>query len=146
MSDTIISQITFANGHAYDVLAINDDGSLIPLQGQNRKHIDCQFSLDKYNSIDQELVIEGNLDSLKITKTITADGGTAQTEEWTRYNFNLVSLFGRVPVEIVAASDTAPAQYEDRVTLDLAQLTYLEVLQKSQQAMIDLITLSVLEG
>ena len=145
MSETMKNQLIFANGHAYDLLAVTDDGSTRRIQGQNRKCIDAQFSADQFDAIRGEIAVAGNLDSLTIMRDVTPEGGQTVHSEWVHTNYSIVQQIGIDSVELAPATDTKPAVMETQVLLMLAQLTYLEVQQAAQQAQIDTLVLATLE-
>nr|DAP11062.1 MAG TPA: hypothetical protein [Caudoviricetes sp.] len=145
MSDTIKKQIIFANGHAYDLLAVNDDGISRQLQGHIRSCIDAQFPVDQFDAIRAEIAIAGNLDSLTITRDVTPEGGETMHSEWAHTNYNIVQHVGINTVELAPATDTTQPVTESRVSLMLAQLTFLEVQQAAQQSQIDALVLATLE-
>ncbi len=137
MPDTIKNQIIFKNGHAYDLLAITDDSITRRIQGQDRKCIDAQFALDQFDVVKAEAYLAGNLDTLTISRDVTHDDGTITHTEWVHTNFNIVQHIGIDSVPLFGGDDTTPPTAENRVSLLLAQLTYLEVQTAQQAAALD---------
>ncbi|MGX8702082.1 hypothetical protein [Caproiciproducens sp.] len=100
-----------------------------------------------YIQIAKDVITLDALDALTANSANTAkltliDGD----KQYVHDNYSIRAELAVKTVEITPATDSAPAVTEDRLCVTLAQLTYLEVTQAAQQAMIDLLTLRALEG
>jgi len=106
-------------------------------QGAQRKAIEIQIAKDviTFGALD---ALTGN--SANTAKLTLIDGD----KQYVHDNYSIRAELAVKAVEITPATDTAPAVTEDRLCVTLAQLTYIEVQQAAQQAMIDTLTLAAL--
>ena len=128
-----VTQLKFKNGHTYPVISVIADEGRPNIQGQYRKCIDVQFPLDQFDAVKTDALIDGNLDNV----TVTEDGTDVKTgkpyhKEWIYNHFNIIQHIGIDSYTIGAETDTSPEVTENRTSLLLAQLTYLEVQQAEQ--------------
>nr|DAQ35652.1 MAG TPA: hypothetical protein [Caudoviricetes sp.] len=132
-----MSTIKFANGTELPIitaLAVNTYA-----QGAQRKAIEIQMAKDTITFDALDALTSNSANTVKLT---LIDGD----KQYVHDNYSIRSELAVKAVEITPATDTAPAVTEDRLCVTLAQLTYIETTQTSQQAMIDLLTLRALEG
>ncbi len=130
-------QVRFQNGTTLDVLVVS--GKSVYIQGANRDALEIQLAMGS--------VTIGALDMLtanssKTSKLTLIDGD----QQYVHDNYVIRAELAIKPIVTMPATGTDPEITENRLCVTLAQLTYLEVTQKSQQSMIDLLTLSELEG
>jgi hypothetical protein len=148
---TVVSQLRFKNGHAFTIISVNSDG-LRFIQGLNRQVIDAQFDSVIYDSIRGEIEIPGNTDELTIIQDTTNDDAvtavpatdttpaieavpaTVTHREFSHNDYSIVQHLGIDLYTVSAATNTSAEVGEYRTSLLLAQLTYLEVLQRQQAA------------
>lgn len=142
---SMVNKFKFANGDTYPLIsAVQDPPQQI--LGMRRPVRDHQFNVSDYDAIKASLAVPNSLGTITLIKEETDADGKVTVTEYPYTNYSIVQAFG---VQLISVSDgddqTAPSA-ETRLVLTLAQLTYLEVTQAAQQAMIDLLTLRALEG
>lgn len=142
MSKTI-SKMQFADGKSITLISVNDTDRQV-IQGQLRRVIDAQFSLDDYAAVESEIKLTGNTDTIMLIEETVDDAGNVigTPQQFTHTNFSIVQRLAKQSYMISAATDTTPEVDELRTSVLLGQLTYLEVQQKAQQAQIDALVLA----
>lgn len=140
-----ISKMQFADGKIITLISVNDTDKQV-IQGQLRRVIDAQFSIDDYAAVNAEIKVAGNTDTIIIIEEAVDDVGNVigTPQQFTHTNFSIVQRMAKQKYMVSAATDTTPEVDELRTSVLLGQLTYLEVNQKVQQAQIDALTLAQL--
>lgn len=130
-----MSTIKFANGTELSIITAIAVNTYV--QGAQRKAIEIQIAKDAiaFDALDALTVNSANT-----TKLTLVDGD----KQYVHDNYSIRTELAVKTVEITPATDTTPAATEDRLCVTLAQLTYIEVQQAAQQAMIDTLTLAAL--
>jgi hypothetical protein len=143
---TIVNKIQFKNGHSYETISVMATGSQY-IQGMSRPTIDVQFADGLFNVIQTEVAISGNTDTLTIQNCAKADDGTITVNtSYVHNNYDIIQHIGIDRYVVSTVTDTTAEVDENRTSLLLGQLTYLEVTQKSQQTSINALIAASLEG
>ncbi|TQI66721.1 hypothetical protein [Clostridium sp. KNHs216] len=118
-----MSTIKFANDTELPIItaiAINTYA-----QGAQRRGIEIQMAKD---AITFDVLDALTADSANTAQLTLIDGD----KQYVHDNYSIRAELAVKAVEITPATDTAPAETEDRLCVTLAQLTYLEVTQATQ--------------
>lgn len=138
-------QIIFANGTTIPIAMAQGERKSYPLISGKRDYIDFYVDPTETISLDDldALTAESSGNTSKITlvtdETVTVIDGTErhQHTETLLEHYTLRVDFGKVKTLLSEETATAPAVYQERVHIVLAQLTYAEVQQAAQAAAID---------
>lgn len=130
-------QIKFNDGTVLDVLVIN--GKSAYLQGAQRDSLEIQIAKDAITFDALDVLTADNSNTAHLT---LIDG----ENQYIHDNYSIRAEMALKPVVVTPATGTDPAVTEDRLSVTLAQLTYLEVQQAAQQSQIDSLILATLEG
>ena len=109
-------KVTLADGTTYEAVNVTGEGSY--LQGAQRDTLSFAFLKDKYTlaKLDKAFTAEN---CSKITLT---DSNTEAVHD----NYTIRVSLTLAPVVIIPETSTAPAVTEERITVTMAQKTYLE--------------------
>lgn len=141
----MLQQIIFADGTAIPIIMAAGERKSYPLIGNKRDYIDFYVEPTEAISLDalDALTAEGGGNTSKITmvtdEMVTVTDGTERPQhtEALLEHYTLRVDFGKVKTLLSEETATAPAVYQERVHIVLAQLTYAEVQQAAQAAAID---------
>nr|DAK78435.1 MAG TPA: hypothetical protein [Caudoviricetes sp.] len=138
-----VNKLKFSNGDMYLLIVAVQDAPQ-QILGMRRPVRNHQFSVSDYDAIKASLAVPNNLDTITLIKEDTDADGKVTVTEYPYTNYSIVQSFGEQLIPISNGDDQTAPSAETRLVLTLAQLTYLEVTQAAQQAMVDLLTLTTL--
>lgn len=130
-------KIRLNNGNEYDILVVN--GFKQYFQGAERDVLDIQFEKNKYsfNELEECFSDENNVSRIYIIDD--------EQNEYLYTNYTLRIKMGIVNIMNNVSSDSQ-GNIDERMSIQLAQKTYQEIMLSELRQTVDMLVLSSLEG
>lgn len=130
-----MSKVVLTDGKELTPMSIT--GAKQYIQGQNRDTLTFVFPASEGLENIDEYFTEVNCENIKIIEDET---------EYIHSGYVIRAELNKSPIEIKAATDTDPAEYEERITISMSQRTYAESQIASLTDTVDVLVMESLMG